>query len=177
MQKPQNVYLGHIVSHEGVKVNPNKIKAIKEWKVPTTINHIRGFLRLKGYYSKFVKDYGRITTPLTSSLTKYAFYWTPKVTKAFEHLKEAMCKVLVLATPDFTKTFIMGCDALGNGIGVILMQEGRPIYFESCPIKGKYLHKPIYEKEMLEILHALKQWRPYLMGRYFKVKIDHDSLK
>jgi len=57
------------------------------------------------------------------------------------------------------------------------MQEGRPIAFESCPIKGKYLHKPIYEKEMLEILHALKKWRPYLMGKHFKIKIYHDSLK
>ena len=50
------------------------------------------------------------------------------------------------------------------------MEEGRPIAFESRPIKGKYLQKPIYEKEMLEILHAQKQWRPYLMGRHFKVK-------
>jgi hypothetical protein len=88
-----------------------------------------------------------------------------------------MCKALVLATPNFTKTFIMEGDASENGIDVVLMQEGRPIAFERRPIKGQNLHKPIYEKEMLEILHALKKWHPYLMGRYFKVKIDHDSLK
>ena len=57
------------------------------------------------------------------------------------------------------------------------MQEGRPIAFESRSIKGKYLQKAIYEKEMLAILHALKKWRPYLMGRHLKVKNDHDSLK
>ena len=65
---------------------------------------------------------------------------------------------------------------LPNEIGVVLMQEGRPITFESCPIKGKYLQKAIYEKEMLAI-HVLKKWRPYLMGIHFKVKIAHDSLK
>jgi hypothetical protein len=57
------------------------------------------------------------------------------------------------------------------------MQEGRPIDFESRPLKGKDLHKPIYEKEMMEILHALKKWIPSLIGRHFKVKTDHDSLK
>ena len=70
----------------------------------------------------------------------------------------------------------MECDASGNVIGVVLMQ-GRPLDFESRPLKGKELHKPIYEKEMMEILHALKKWHPYLIGRHFKVKIDHDSLK
>ena len=129
------------------------------------------------YYQEFVKNYGRIAAPLTTLLKKDAFSWTPEATKAFEKLKDAMCRAPVLATPDFTKTFIIECDASGNGIGAVLMQDGRPIAFESRPIKGKNLLKPIYEKEMLAILHALKQWRPYLLGRHFKVKTDHDSLK
>jgi len=88
-----------------------------------------------------------------------------------------MCQAPVLATLDFTKTFIVKCDATRNGIGAILMQEGRLVALESCPIKGNYLPKPIYEKEMLEILYALNKWQPYLMGRHFKVKMNHDSLK
>eukprot|EP00253_Pinus_taeda_P003822 PITA_03822 len=106
-----STFQGHIVSHEGVKVDPSKIKAIKEWKIPTSIKHLRGFLGLTGYYHKFVKNYGRIATTLTTLLKKDAFSWTPEATKAFEHIKEAMCQALVLATPDFTKTFIVECDA------------------------------------------------------------------
>jgi hypothetical protein len=141
------------------------------------LKNLRGFLGLTGYYCKFVQNYGRITSPLTALTKKDAFSWTSEETQAFEKLKEAMSKALVLTTPDFTKTFIVECDASRNGIGVVLMQEGRPLAFQSHPLKGKDLHKPIYEKEMMEILHALKQWRPYLIGSHFEVKTNHDSLK
>ena len=103
--------MGHIVSHEGVKVDPRKIKAIKEWKIPTSIKHLRGFLGLTGYYRKFVKNYGRIAAPLTTLLKKDAFSWTPEATKALEHLIEAMCQARVLAMLDFTKTIIVEYDA------------------------------------------------------------------
>eukprot|EP00253_Pinus_taeda_P009445 PITA_09445 len=151
-------YLGHILSHEGVKVEPSKIKAIKEAKIPTSIKQLRGFLRLTGYYRKFVNNYGRIVAPLTTLLNKDAFSWTLEEKKAFKHLKEAMCQAPVLSMPNFMKTFIVECDASRNGIGVVLMQDERSIALESCPINGKYLHKAIYEKETLAILHALKKW-------------------
>jgi hypothetical protein len=170
-------YLGHIVSHEGVKVDPNKIKAMMDWPIPKTLKNLTGFLGLTGYYRKFFQHYGRIEAPLMTLTKKDDFSWTPEATKTFEQLKDVMCKAPILTTPEFTKTFIVECDTSGNGIGVVLMQEGRPLDFESQPLKGKDLHKPIYEKEMMEILHELKKWHPYLIGRNFKVKTDHDSIK
>ena len=102
-----------------------------------------------------------------------AFSWNIEATQVFQQLKESMCKAPILVTPEFTKTFIVECDASGDGIGVVLMQ-GHPISFTNHPIKGKNFKNPIYEKEMLAILHTLKKWHPYLIGRHFKVKIDHE---
>jgi hypothetical protein len=85
---------------------------------------------LAGYYHKFFKNYGQITTSLTKLLKTEPFNWTKEATKSFEQLKEAMCTTIVLATPKFKKTFIMECDALGHEIGVVLMQVGMPLSFE-----------------------------------------------
>ena len=82
--------MGHIVSHEDVKVDPNKIKAMMDWLIPKTLKNLRGFLGLTGYYRKFVRNYGRITTPLKTLTKKDAFSWTPEETKAFEQFKEVM---------------------------------------------------------------------------------------
>jgi hypothetical protein len=169
-------YLGHIVSHEGVKVDPQKIKAIREWPIPKTLNNIRGFLVLIGYYRKFVKNYGLIVAPIKMSLKNEDFSWTQEATKYLEKIKDAMCMTLVLDIPDFTKTFIMECDGLGHGNGAVLMQEGMPLSFESIHIKGNNLVKCIYEKEMFAILHVVKKWFHYLIGRHFKVNIYPDSL-
>ena len=76
-------YLGHIVSHEGGKVDPKKIKSMMDWLIPKTLKNIRGFLGLARYYRKFVRNYGRIATPLTSLLKKDAFSWTLEETQSF----------------------------------------------------------------------------------------------
>jgi hypothetical protein len=150
-------YLGHIVSHEGVKVDPNKIKATRECLIPKTLKKPRGFLGLIGYYCKFFKNYNQITTPLTTLLNKESFSWTEEETKSFEKLKETMCTTLVLATLDFTKTFVVGYDALGHVDGAFLMQEGRPLAFESIQIEeNKTYSNPFMKK---------KRWPYYMQFR------------
>jgi hypothetical protein len=158
-------YLGHLVGNDGVRVDSKNIESMQDWPHPKTLKSLRGFLGLTGYYRKFVKNYGNIAAPLTALLKKNSFTWTPAVDQAFQTLKMAMCTTLVLALPDFTKTFVLECDASGKGIGAVLMQEGRPLAFTSKQLSEKNLGKPIYEKEMLDILHAVELWRPYLLGQ------------
>jgi hypothetical protein len=110
-------------------------------------------------------------------LKKNSFSWTLAAAQAFQTLKMAMCTTPVLALPDFKKTFVLECNISGKGIGAVLMQEGQPLAFTSKKLSEKNLGKPIYEKEMLEILHAVELWHPYLLGQHFQIKIDHQNLK
>jgi hypothetical protein len=170
-------YLGHLVGKDGVRVDPKKIEAMQDWRHPKTLKRLCGFLGLTGYYRKFVKNYGNIAAPLTALLKKNSFTWTPAAAQDFQTLKTTMCTTLVLALPDFTKTFVLECDTSGKGIGAVLMQEGQPLAFTSKQLSEKNLDKPIYEKEMLAILHAVELWRPYLFGKRFQIKTYHQSLK
>jgi hypothetical protein len=110
-------------------------------------------------------------------LKNNSFTWTQIATQAFQTLKMAMCTTPVPTLPNLPKTFVLEYDASGKGIGVVLMQKGSPLAFTNKPISKQNLAKSIYEKEMLAILHVIDLWRPYLLGKCFQIKIDHQSLK
>ncbi|KAK8926336.1 hypothetical protein KSP39_PZI018278 [Platanthera zijinensis] len=123
------------------------------------------------------EDYGKIARPLTQLLQKDSFSWNEEAEEAFQALKLAMTSTPVLALPDFTQEFILETDASGVGIGAVLMQAGRPIAFYSKALAPRTLGLSAYEKELLAIIHAVAVWRPYLLGRHFKIRTDHQSLK
>ena len=124
-------YLGHLVGKVNVRVDPKNIEAMQHWPHPKTLKRLWGFLGLKHYHRKFVKNYGKIVTPLIALLKNNYFTWTPATAHAFQTLKMEICTTRILDLHDFTKTFVLECDALGKGIGVVLMQEGRPLAFTS----------------------------------------------
>ena len=113
-------YLGHLISVEGVKADGKKLSAMVEWPKPKSLKALRGFLGLIGYYRKFIRGYGAIVAPLTNLLKKNAFAWNEGADAAFEELKAAVTTP-VLMLPNFSLPFVVECDALGRGIGVVLM--------------------------------------------------------
>ena len=170
-------YLGHIISEEGVAVDPFKIGVMQNWPTSRNIKLLHGFLGLTGYYRKFVKNYGKISAPLTSLLEKDVFQWLDRASAAFDKLKAAMTTTPVLTLPDFNRPFIIEADTSGVRIGAILMQDGRPLAYTSKALSPSHQNKSTYDKEMLAIVRAATRWRPYLIGRRFQIKTDHKSLK
>ena len=128
---------------------------MQDWPRTKTLKSLRGFLGLMEYYRKFVLNYGKIATPLTSLLKKNAFTWTSVVDHALQALKYVMFSTPVLALSYFTNSFVLESDASGKGIGAILMQDGRPLAFTRKQISKRHLGQSIYEKEILSILHVL----------------------
>jgi hypothetical protein len=171
------LYLGHIISGQGVQVHQEKIRAILDWPMPKNLTELRGFFGLCSYYRRFVKGFSQLGAPLTDLTKKGAFHWTEESQQTFDKMKEVMSTCPVLALPDFSQSFVLECDASGVGIGAVLMQGGHPIVFESRKLNESERLYPIYDKEMLAIMHALTKFRQYLVGSRFVVKTDHNSLK
>ncbi|KAK1601962.1 hypothetical protein QYE76_027067 [Lolium multiflorum] len=143
------VFLGFVVSANGIEVDSSKVEAIHNWPTPTNVGQVRSFHGLAGFYRRFVKDFSTIACPL-NELTKknVPFVWGKAQQKAFDELKKRLTEAPLLALPDFSKTFEIECDASGLGIGGVLMQNGKPVAYYSEKLDGARLNYPIYDKEL-----------------------------
>jgi hypothetical protein len=158
-------FLGHVISKGGIAVDPGKVKDVLDWVVPQTVKEVRSFLGLAGYYRRFIENFSKIAKPLTSLLEKgIDFSWTDERQKAFEELKKRLTTAPVLTLPDQSKRFTVYCDASRDGLGCVLMQEGRVIAYASRQLRRHELNYPTHDLELAAVVHALKIWRHYLFG-------------
>jgi hypothetical protein len=115
-------FLGHVLSANGIAVDPSKVKDILEWKPLITVHQVRSFLGLAGYYHRFIPDFSKIVKPITSLLKNDTkFVWSSKCNEAFEQLKILLTTASVLAQPDIENPFDVYCDASGSGLRCVLM--------------------------------------------------------
>ena len=171
-------FLGHVLTEEGLSVDPAKIEAVTQWQSPTTVKEVRSFLGLAGYYRKFVEGFSSIARPMTQLLKKdKKFEWTPKCEESFRELKKRLTTAPVLATPDIHKEFVIYCDASRTGLGSVLMQEGRIIAYLSRQLRPHEENYATHDLELAAAVHALKTWRHHLLGKQCEIYTDHKSLK
>jgi hypothetical protein len=170
--------LGHTISQDGISVDPEKVQEVMDWKPPTTVRQIRSFLGLAGYYRRFILDFSRIAKPMTELLKKgVKFEWSQKCEDVFHALRQHLTTAPVLAQPDNTKSFDVYCDALGTGLGCVLMQDNRVIAYASRALRPHEQNYPTHDLELAAVVHVLKIWRHYLMGAHCNIYTDHKSLK
>jgi hypothetical protein len=165
-------FLGHVISLEGITMDPDKVKEVLEWKLPTTVSEVRSFLRLAGYYRRFIPNFSRIVKPITELLKKGNKYaWSEACDEAFKHLKKLLTTSHVLAKPNTTKSFDVYCDASGTGLGGVLMQEGRVISYSSRQLRCHVEHYPTHDLELAAVVMALRTWHHYLLGNIYTQKL------
>eukprot|EP00253_Pinus_taeda_P004218 PITA_04218 len=175
--KEQIQYLGHIITKEGIAVDPEKIKTIMDWPTPKDVADIRSFMGLVGYYRRFVEGFSRVSYPITSLQKKgKAFRWIAGCQRSFEQLKHLLTTAPVLCVADPEKEYVVCTDASKEGVGGVLMQEGKVIAYESRKLKEHEQKYSAYDMELTTAIHALKMWRHYLIGRKFLLMTDHHSL-
>ena len=172
------VFLGFVVSAQGIKVDKEKVKAIKEWPTPKSVGEVHSFHGLESFYKRFVHDFSTIAAPLIEVIKKnVGFKWGDAQEEAFNMLKDKLISAPLLSLPNFANTFEIECDASSLVIGAILMQEGKLITYFSEKLKGAALKYPTYDKEIYSLVRALQTWQHYLWPKEFTIYTDHESLK
>ena len=184
-------YLGHVISEDGIEADPQKIEAIKNWDLPTTVQELRSAIGFFSYYRRFVKDFARIAKPLHELLKghenkrnvnkKTTINMTPEAVEAFNILKEKLTTPPILGYADYSLPFEVHTDASAQGLGAILYQTQdeklRVIAYASKSLKPSEMNYPAHKLEFLALKWALcDKFYDYLYGHHFSVLTDNNPL-
>ncbi len=191
-------YLGHLVSAEGVRTDPEKISRVKDWARPTNRKEVLQFLGFAGYYRRYVSGYSTLAAPLYRLTTgdprkkkrggkknlapAPPFLWTDDCEKAFQTLKERLTTAPVLGYPDYNLPFVLQTDASGEGLGAVLVQvQGdaeKVIAYASRGLTPAETRYPAHKLEFLALKWAVTdKFYDHLYGRRFSVLTDNNPLK
>jgi hypothetical protein len=172
-------FLGHVVSGDGIAVDPSKIDAVLQWEAPTSVTEIRSFLGLAGYYRRFIEGFSKLALPLTKLTCKgAAFVWDVRCEESFLELKKRLTTApIFLILPNPEEPFVVYCDASKMGLGGVLMQNGKVVAYASRQLRIHEKNYPTHDLELAAVVFVLKIWRHYLYGSRFEVFSDHKSLK
>ncbi|KAF8088547.1 hypothetical protein N665_0537s0002 [Sinapis alba] len=170
-------FLGHIVSDQGVSVDPEKIKA-KVWPRPKNATEVRSFLGLTGYYRKFVKGVASLAQTMTQQTGKdVKFVWCEECEKCFSALKDMLTGAPILVLPEADQPYVVYTDASITALGCVLTQHGKVIAYASRQLRKYEGNYPTHDLEMAAVVFALKIWQSYLYGAKVQILTDHKSLK
>jgi len=177
-------YLGFIIdAGKGLRMDSEKIKAVRDWKAPTTVKAVRSFLGFANFYRRFIKDFAGIASPLTRLTGDVPFRWTEQENQAFERLKEIFTTEPVLAQFDPDRETVVETDSSGYITGGTLSQyddQGilRPVAYFSKKHNPHECNYEIHDKEMLAIIRCLEEWDAELRSvAKFTVLTDHKNLE
>ena len=175
-------YLGVVVSHNSLAVDPIKAAAIREWPTPRKLKEVHEFTGFLNFYRRFIPNFSRIAQPLYD-LTKKGepWAWTPARDEAFQQLKNLISNAPILRLANDYGRFRIEADACGYATGAVLLQEQeglyRPIAFYSKSLTDVERNYQIHDREMLAIMRALYEWRHYVIGHEFDIWSDHRNLE
>jgi hypothetical protein len=148
-----------VISPEEITMDSSKMSEVLDWKPPMSVSQVQSFLRLAGYYQRFILNFSKIAKPITELLKKRNKYiWSDVCDEVFQNLKKLLITSPVLAQPDIAKSFDVYCDTSGTGLGGVLMQEGQVISYSSQQLRHHEEHYPTHDLELAAVMMALRTW-------------------
>ncbi|GJT32260.1 reverse transcriptase domain-containing protein [Tanacetum coccineum] len=164
----EGIVLGHKISRKGIEVDKAKVDVISKLPHPTTVKGIRSFLGHAGFYRRFIKDFSKISRPMTHLLEKNTpFIFSEDCILAFQTLKKKLTEAPILIAPNWDEPFEIMCDASDYAIGAVLGQRiekhFRPIHYASKTMTEAETNYTTTEKEMLAVVYAFEKFRSYLI--------------